>query len=330
MILKSGTTVHGQSINAKGCDVGIYIPPGTSNVKIVGTTITGANDHAIFAQDASNILVQNDFIWGNGATGGHSCNYVKAPCIAEDKAVQFAGVSNSKIVGNTVRNNGADGGVGITTDGPTIDAGALTPSATASFWSKNDVVESNTIVDNIAGCGFVLSTYNPGVGDLNTWITDNTIVGVSPYSFSGVQYVGQIVIATDGPYGIISDTHVLNNHIDGSLLPGIVVHSNTFGDELTGVWIQHNVISENGWYPPQFATGSNDPQAKQGAVGVALIAEHNVQPKGMPNPILSNAHVVSNTILNDNIGVWRCFAASSVISSVNGNSNHRVVSCPGG
>jgi hypothetical protein len=330
MILNSNTVVHGKSINAKGCDVGIYIPPGSSNVKITGTTITGANDEAIFAQDSSNILVQNNFIWGNGVNGGHSCNYVSAPCIAEDKAIQFAGVSNSKIVGNVVRENTADGGIGVTTDGPAIDPAALKTSATANFWAKNNAIESNTIVDNVAGCGIVLSAYNPMAGTLNNWISDNSIVGVSPYTYSGVQYVGQIVVATDGPYTTISGTHVLNNHIDGSLLPGIVVHANVFGDLLTKIWIEHNVVSENGWYPPSFATGSNDPQAKQGAVGIALISEHNVQPKGMPNPVLSNAYVEQNTILSDNIGVWHCFVTSSVISAINGNSIHSTVACPGG
>jgi hypothetical protein len=331
VVSKSGTTVHGQTINANGCDIGIYIAPGTSGVTITGTTISGANDHAIFAQDSWNLLVENNLAYNTGANGGHSCNVVtKGPCVAEDKAIQFAGVSDSIIKGNSVRENGADGGIGIATDGPTIDAGALMPSATKAFWSKDNIIDSNAITYNLLGCGIVISTYNPKVGDLNTWITDNTIIGVSPYMFTGNEYVGQIVVATDAPYGIIEKTYVMQNHIDGSLLPGIVVHSNAFGDKLAWIWIEHNVISENGWYPKSFATGSNDPQAAQGAVGIAMIAEHNVQPPHEPNPILSNAYAINNTMLSDNIAVWRCFLTNSQIQGVNGDSNYTVVSCPGG
>ena len=53
-------------------------------------------------------------------------------------------------------------------------------------------------------------------------------------------YIGQIVVATDGPYAQISNTQVVSNNLHGSELPGIVVHSNVLGDVLTHTLIQNN------------------------------------------------------------------------------------------
>jgi hypothetical protein len=331
VVTKSNVIIDGKTINAAGCDIGIYVAPGVHGVRITQDSVTNANDHGIFVQDASNIVIKNDLVENNGVNGGHSCNYVSSPCLAEDKGIQLVGTSNSVIENNIVNYNAADGGIGISTDGPDIDPGALYASASKPYWANNNLVNANTINDNVAGCGIVLSTYNPGAGDMNTWITGNSIQGNSPYNQgSGPQYVGQIVVATDAPSTTIENTHVTYNTLDGSLLPGIVVHANVFGDKITNVRIEHNDLSDNGWYPAAFATGSNDPQAKQGPTGIAMIAEHNVQPPHEPNPIISNALVTGNTILNDRIGVWHCFTASTTIGSNGGNPKIPVAACPGG
>jgi Right handed beta helix region len=331
VIAKPNVVVNGKTIDASGCDIGIYVAPGANNVRITHTTVIGANDHGIFAQDVSHVVIKNNLIEDNGVNGGHSCNFIASPCIDEDKGLQLAGSSNSVIANNIVNYNGADGGIGVTTDGPILDPGAIQPSATKLYSAINNKITGNTIVDNAAGCGIVLSTYNPGTKDQNTLITGNTIVGNSPFTQgSGPEYVGQIVVATDAPFTSIFKTYVISNSLDGSLLPGIVVHANVFGDKIAWLWIEHNNLADNGWYPPTFSTGSNDPGEEQGPTGIALIAEHNVQPPGEPNPIISHAWVIDNTILSDRIGVWHCFTTHTTIQDVDGNAKIRIAACPGG
>src|SRR5664280_2581008 len=95
--------------DATGCDLGIYVGPGVTSVTISHATVTGANDHGIFAQDTSGLQVTNSTVSGNGVapTAG----------IAENKAIELVGVSNSTVSGNTVSGNLADGGIGVADDG---------------------------------------------------------------------------------------------------------------------------------------------------------------------------------------------------------------------
>src|SRR3954454_12511266 len=54
VVATPGASVNG-TIDATGCDIGVYIAPGTNGVTIQDATITGANDHAIFAHGASGL-----------------------------------------------------------------------------------------------------------------------------------------------------------------------------------------------------------------------------------------------------------------------------------
>src|SRR5579884_1951217 len=53
MIVHSNKVVTGMTINANGCDIGIYVPPGSKNVVINHDNIYNANIHGIFVQDSS-------------------------------------------------------------------------------------------------------------------------------------------------------------------------------------------------------------------------------------------------------------------------------------
>ena len=110
---------------------------------------------------------------------------------------------------------------------------------------------------------------HPGLG--------NTVIGTAPAAGQlfppAGSYIGQIVVATDGPFAEISNTQVVGNNLDGSELPGIVVHSNVFGDVITQTLIQDNMIADNGYYPGPPATKPNGPGVSQGTTGIALIAE---------------------------------------------------------
>src|SRR5579864_6435835 len=133
-------------------------------------------------------------------------------------------------------------------------------------------------------------------------VIGNTIIGTAPtgpFPPHG-SYIGQIVVATDAPNAAISDVHVLGNNLDGSELPGIVVHSNVYGDVITNTQIKDNVIADNGYYPGVPPTSGNDPGITQGTTGIALIAEvGHAKPPNTESPVLSHTEVNANTILKD-------------------------------
>lgn len=344
MIATSHQTISGITINAAGCDVGIYIGPGTNHVDISGVTVTGANDHAIFAQDASQITVENSFVSGNGLAP-HTCAFPGAPgpCIAENKAIQFVGTTNSQITGNVVSHNSADGGIGIADDGPASvggDPAALSASATKPTPSHNDEISGNTIVDNENGCGIVVASYDANVGVKDIKVEGNTVIGVAPsgapnsgpYGGPGSFY-GQIVVAGDGPFAQVSNVKVDNNVVSGSLLPGIVVHSNVFGDTIDNTEISGNTVANNGYYPPFFGPpgDTNTPLAPTLSNGISVVAEVGVQPPHLgPDPTVSHTHIKSNTILADNNGVWLCGTDHTDISHLQGNPTNPTATCPAG
>lgn len=330
VVSHSHQKISGMTIDATGCDIGIYVAPWTHDVQISGNTITGANDHGIMVQDASEIRIVNNLVTGNGVNGGHSCNFISPPCIAEDKALQLVGTKDSFVGYNVVSFNSADGGIGVTDDNKTFDPAALAGSANGPHQSVDVWVVGNSALNNLVGCGIVASTYDEHVGLRDINILYNTITGSSPSQVGAgaPPYVGQIVVATDGQLTSIFDTVVSHNTLAGSLLPGIVVHSNVFGDKIIDTKITDNILTQNGFYPPQFATGPNDPQAADGTTGIALIAEVGVQPPNTPNPILAFTIVRSNTVLGDQNGVWICHTSKTLISNLQGNSINKIVSCP--
>ena len=332
-ILVSNQQLTGTTINAAGCDVGIYVGPGATNVLISGVTVTGANEHGIFVQDASHITIQYSVVTGNGVAG-HACppSGVAPPtCIAEDKGVELVGTSNSTITHNVVSYNRADGGIGVADDGPT-NPGAPGTFPGNSQGARNDVVSDNLIINNSNGCGIVVAAYNQGTPVDNVQVTGNTIIGTAPapgqlFPPHG-SYIGQIVVATDGPFATVSNTQVTGNKLDGAELPGIVVHANVFGDLITQTLIQDNVIADTGYYPGPPAAAPNGPGISQGTTGIALIAE--IGGSDTPAPILSHTNVGSNTVLNDKNGVWICGTSQTNIHQLQGNSTNPIVACSAG
>jgi len=332
-ILTSNQQLIGTTITATGCDIGIYVGPGAENVLISGVTVAGANEHGIFVQDASRVTIQYSVVTGNGLMG-HACPASGAApptCIAEDKAIELAGTSNSVITHNVVSFNRADGGIGVADDGPT-DPGAPGTFAGFANGARNDVVSDNLIIDNSNGCGIVIAAYNQGTPLDNIQVTGNTIIGTAPTAGQLFPprnaYIGQIVVATDGPNAQISNTRVVGNKLDGSELPGIVVHSNVFGDVITQTLIQDNVVADNGYYPGPPSTTPNTPGIAQGTTGISLVAE--VGGPDTPAPVLTHTNVVGNTILNDANGVWMCGTHDTNVHQLEGNSTNPVVFCHAG
>jgi hypothetical protein len=307
LIAHGGQTISGRVINAAGCDLGIYVGPGVTGVTIKNDVVTGANDHGIFVQDSSMDTITANTVVGDGVlTGTHSCNVIAFPCIAEDKAIQLSGTSNTWVTGNYVEGNSADGGIGVSDDGMAGDPGAILPGF--NHTAHGDHVVGNTIVNNDLGCGIVVAGYDPGLGVHNVWLLDNTILGLSQVATGGYTGfdVGQIVIATDGPATMVLNTWVTGNVIDGSQLPGLVVHANVPGDVISGTHLIDNVIGNNSGYPVAFAS----PNTPLVSTGISIVAEAYGQPMA---PIIENTWVISDTVAYDTVGLWLCQSTGTTV-----------------
>ena len=327
----SHVTISGKTINATGCDLGVYVKPGVSYVTITGTTVTGANQHGIFVQDASHITITHDLVTENGVAG-NACPPGGPPppgCIPEDKGIQLVGTTDSVIAHNVVSNNTADGGIGVADDGPT-NPGAPLGVAGASRQAVNVVVKDNTVDDNSNGCGIVVAAYNAGVGVHDITVSGNTIIGQAPGTPIGPTgpYIGQIVVGDDTPMATISNVVIDGNRLDGAFLPGIVLHANVFGDLITNTKITNNIIAQTGYYPGPANATSNTPTVAQGTTGISIVAENTASTS--PKANVSHTLVSGNTILGVNNGVWLCFTHTTTIKNESGNPTHPKVTCVSG
>jgi nitrous oxidase accessory protein NosD len=277
------SNLNGATINAAGCDLGIYVPPGTSGITISGVSVTGANDHGILVQDASDITIEDSTVTGNGTD--------RNPAIDEDKAIELVGTTGSTVTGNTVDNN-LSGGIGIADDGPRLDPAAPQPSAKAPMASTNDVISDNHVFDNYTGCAIVVASYLPGAGISHITISGNTVTG-SPGKFGPHgPVVGPVVVATDAPATSVSDVSLTDNVITGSLLAGITVPANAPHDSLTGTTITGNTLIANNWGDANGAPRTD-----------AIALEINVMPPSIA-PVLEGTTIDDNTMTGQYAGVW--------------------------
>lgn len=275
------SSVSRLKIDAQGCDVGIYVPPGTSGITISRVTVTGANDHGIFAQNATGITIANSKVESNGVapTAG----------IAENKAIELVGTSDSMVVGNTVEGNYADGGIGIADDG-SVDPGAPDPGMLAP--SADDTVAHNMVMGNYVGCGIVFAAYDPGAGILGGNIVGNTDLGKVGFFSSFGPVVGGVVVAADSPGTTVTGVVVADNHISQSFIPGIVIHSNAPGDHVSSVKVVNNTLTGDGW-------GEVDDPAAVGHAMVGVV----VATGSAPQTYLEGTLLVANRISDEDYGI---------------------------
>lgn len=325
MLAHSGQVISGKTIDATGCDVGIFVPPGSTNVLIMRNDVSGAGIHGIFVQDSSNIVVSNNNVHDNSVgVPAVSCDFVKGACVAEGKAIQLDGTSNSIVAHNTLTND-QFGGIGIADDGP-VDPGALKPGYLMP--ANNNLVIGNQITHVAHDCGIVVAVYNHVTASNNLIINNNVEGSLPPFGVN--PFVGQIVVATDGPDATIRGTMIIHNVVNGSTLPGIVVHSNAPGDSISGTVIIGNRLGNNGYYPPFFST-PNTPVAADGPTAISLVAEASAE---MPQPpSISGTVLVNNMISPDQNGVWLCnTTGTTIINTPNHASSvtNPVVTCANG
>ena len=308
----SGQTITG-FINATGKDIGVYIGPGVKNVKVKDATIFGANYEGILVQDTSNIDITDNTISNNGIHSLYLLDPTKPASvppdttnpqvITEGKAIELVGITNCLIKNNTVYNNNGDGGIGISDDGPFNPALPIlgtppAPNATGAslIASTGNQIIGNTVVDNFGGCGIVIAAYNNEVA--NNTVSDDTLIGG----------VGGIVIAADSPNTKATNNIVRDNNVTGSLIMGVIVHSNSPGDVVSGTKVIGNTLSNDGSEGPPY-----DPTSP---TGIAVVSEK----PGTGGSVLTNTQVQSNTISNEIYGVWVFNAVATNITNLHTSS----------
>lgn len=260
VVATTGQNVSG-SIDATGCDLGVYVGPGVTGVTIVNATISGANDEGILVQDTSQVTILHNTVTGNA---------VKGETFPETKAIQAIGSDHVVIAGNTVTGNGG-GGIGIADDGALNPSGPLAGKALAG---SNNWVGYNIVTDSAAGCGIVISAYNPGAG-ANDNVVQGNVVERNPAG---------IIVAADTPNTTANGNQVLGNTSTDNAYSGVILHSNAPGDVVTFTQVTGNVISGNGG-------GGHQPP-----VGVVVAA-------GAPTATLGWTTVGHNQIAGEGTGI---------------------------
>ena len=301
-MVASGAAITAQTIDASGCDIGIYVPPTVDNQTIggassaLGVTVNGANDTGIFAEKNSGLTVQNDTIEGNGVNPGTG--------ITSFGGIVLAGETNAAVSANTVTNNGG-GGIFVNDDG-LVNPGSPSAGTGPVVNATSNDVSGNTISANFGNCGIVYATHNAGGEITNSTIADNTITGeVGVFHATGPD-VGGIVVATASAGATVSDISVQDNNVSNSFEGGIIVHSHAPHDVVTGVSITGNTVGPaNNWGQ------TNGPPTTAGIiVGVDQL------PPTLAATI-EDTTVAQNTISAQFYGLWISGASGIVTTPAN-------------
>lgn len=278
------------TIDATGYDLGIYIGPGVTGVRVTGATVENANDEGILVQDTSNIVILGSTVEGNAV------NWDSADKLSEVKGIVLAGTTNVLVQGDVVKGN-LHGGISILDDGPSIIFAPKSISSTPVA-STGNVVKANLIADNPGDCGIVVSAKNPGPGGgvSNNVISENTVIGFNPAAGDLLPGVGGIVVA-GGAFGPVnlSNNVVRNNTVSGGFLPGISLHA--FGPGvITGTQLIGNELSNNG-------AG----ELSGNTTGIEIFALFVAPPGPGQVGVISGTQILNDSVSNDYYGVWHAF-----------------------
>jgi parallel beta-helix repeat protein len=280
-------------INAAGFVHGIEVLGTSVNASAIeGFTVENANAEGIFVQDASNTIIANNQVLNNVQDAALVCPFggpPAGPCILEDKGIELIGTKGATVASNTVVGTVADGGIGLSDDGPlnpgnpctlNIAAGTCAGIAGASRPSIDNVVTSNTVIANTGGCGIVVSAYNPGQGVIGNVVTNNDVVANAE----------GIVVATPLPGTSAINNTIIGNSILNSFTEGVDI------DASSGAFAPTNVVSGNSVIGN--VIGGNGPDgdfSNPQPTGIAVISPTSLMVKGTT--------VSGNTIRNEYYGI---------------------------
>lgn len=254
VVATSRQTISHGTLDATGCDVGIYIGAGVRYVTVRHMTVTGANFQGIFAEKTSHVRISHSTITGNAF---HTIDPTAEPLpgsgvqsrVGQAFAISLFGVRYASVEHNRVYNNGR-GGIGVMDNGP-FDPGALTQDPTAPLVLSSHIeVEHNRTWANYNGCGIVAATQNVGGYLTRLEISHNRITGTG-FGAAGPD-VGGIVVAADPPQSKVTYADVEDNSVKGSFEAGVLVNAEAPGSWTTAVQVHGNDLSGNnvGNLPP--------------------------------------------------------------------------------
>ncbi|MBN9610415.1 MAG: right-handed parallel beta-helix repeat-containing protein [Actinobacteria bacterium] len=302
VVATAGQRIARRRVDATGCDVGIYIGPGTTHVTVAGVSVSGASDAGILAQDTSQLTITGSTVHGNGFDAPPS-GPIGAPPSAGDLPQAFGislfGVSDSRIERNVVFDNGR-GGIGVMDDGPfdpgqVIGGTGTTP--TANVPADRDVVAGNILWANYAGCAIVIAAFNTGEQMGHDTVTGNVVIGTTNpqrgtgFGPHGAPDVGGIVVQTNAVHSTISEIEFAHNIVANSAEAGIIVHAAAPGSTTMDVAVTGNMLSGNNW-----AMG-----VPANTAGVVVDSRLNPQDLGQRTV---DTVVTRNIITGEFYGVW--------------------------
>ena len=240
-IVSSSGLASNTIIDATGFMHGVEIlGSSASGSSIEGITVENANAEGIYVQDASSVDIANNAVLDNVRNASLVCplsGTPTSPCINEDKGIELIGTADSTVAGNTVVGTMNDGGIGLSDDGA-LNPGTPQPGpAGASKPSIDNVVTDNKVVDNVGGCGIVVSAYNPGEGVVGNIVSGNDVDA----NAEGI-VVATVIPGTSAINNTVTGNSVLNSFTEGvdvdssggAFAPGNVVSGNSVIDNVIG------------------------------------------------------------------------------------------------
>lgn len=272
-------------LNVSGDLLGIEVSgAAAAGTTISGLTITNPNSHAILVLDTSHVSVLDNVISNTGL----GLN----PAIPENKAIILTGTSSSTVMGNTLTNV-IGGGISVTDDGA-LNPALAQPASGVALPANDNLIADNTISGATHACGIVVAAYNSGGGVNGNQIVGNTVT----------HNVAGIVVATNVPNSSANANVVADNTSTNNFLPGVIVHSNAPGDQLTNTVVTGNTISGDG----------TDPE-------VGALLPTGIVVAGVVNPVMGTV-VASNLISQEHYGI---FLTGALGSHLYGNTNSATV-----
>jgi len=291
MVVTGTANLTGTTIEATGCDVGIYVPPGSATITISGVTVSGAKDEGILVQNSRSITVKDSTVTGNGVD--------PTPAIAFDNALELVGTSYSTVLTNTVTGNFA-GGIGVADDGPTNPGG---PKPSTLSPANDDTVSGNKITQVYGGCSIVYSSRNPGAGITGGSITHNILTGDPGHFGPHGPVLGNIVVATAGFGATLSGVTVTGNTVTGAGLPGIIVHADAPKSTVSKVTVKNNTLNGDDWLT------TDGPPVPAGIV----LASSPIPPP--ISPVVSTTSISANKVSGEFYDVWSSGAKGNTIGT---------------
>ena len=247
VVASSHQVIARRTVDATGCDIGIYIGAGVRHVAVRSVTVTGANFQGILAEKTSHVRIVHSTVTGNAFnTLDPSAPVLPGSgvqsFVSQAFAISLFGVSHAIVRDNDVTNNGR-GGIGVMDNGMN-DPGAITQDPNAPLvGSTHDIVIGNRISANYNGCAVVAATQNLG-GHLGAiTIARNAIsgTGVGP---NGPD-IGGIVVAADPPGSSVTGATVRGNTVLDSFEGGLIVNAEAPGSFTRHVRLFGNTVSGN-------------------------------------------------------------------------------------